>query len=187
MKSVDQLKASREELQKHSLETVERLSELDLEIEKQIAEESKPKLRHGEIRYWPLASKEHYNGLWSIINLSNPENMKQMWVSGNGYSHSDTGHDTAIGDSVHVSYLVDDLKAMQEDVTEFEGTGGEGHNGGIRAYLGHDHKGTSCRRDHQNHTMLYLSGSGWFNLESLSILRLKMQQMEATLKRQAKK
>jgi len=102
--SIKELQAQRNELFDHSEATLTRIAEID----KQIAGESKPKLRHGDIRMWPTRSE------LGIIDLSEP-NCHVIWKNGDKRNCASVNNSKLVGT---ITEVFDDLKAMQENVTE---------------------------------------------------------------------
>jgi hypothetical protein len=179
-----QLKGIDDSLNAVKAEKAKALAEV-ADIEKKLAEAKRSELRHGDLRHgdlrhWPMASKGHYDGLWSITDTSDSEYGKQVWIDGAGREIKADGN-PRIPDSVLMFNLIDDLKAISEDVTEgshftfpcdtFSQTDG------LDIYLNNGVVAINLTGDLQCH----LKGKGLDNY----ILRLR--QMQATLKRKEAK
>ena len=174
MNKQDELQAKRDELQAHSLETVNRLSELDLEIEELIAENAKPVKRSGDCC---LAG-----GVPCII-IGNGKGSKQVFADG-GVSH--IGHARHVCKVNPLFNAFDDLKAMQEDVTRDDDLEMERYdktndqNQYIQLGLSSEGELFISTDKEINGTVYHLKG------EELAKVRRYIQRAEATLKRQQK-
>lgn len=135
-------------------------------IEEQIAEEAKPKLRHGD--YWPI------NGSYQIV-LKRDSDLELFG------DRSGCGMRPGISNlELRTGNIFDDLKALQEDVTEFEIEESKKHYS-LKASLYTASDGGVQLVDSSGHEI-------GIDSAILSAFILKLRQMEATLKReQAKK
>lgn len=156
MSKKDELQAKREELQAHSLETVNRLSELDSEIEAAIAEESSRRIHHGCCHGCVTEQRKcykckYYGPNWEMESLktrageSKPKmrlgdfyykggHGKPMQVTKAGiYSEMIDEYGVVHrgkGDRYELATPIingfDEMTAMQENVTEFKIEGDQG-------------------------------------------------------------
>lgn len=165
MSKKEELQAKRDELQKHSLETVERLSQLDIEIEALLAEESKPKLRHGD-----YGTSEYGN--CPRLYIRDKDGMN--WCSGEELKYGLTGNGT---DNTILGNIFDDLTALQEDVESFEIKASFSQN---RIKVTYDKKHIRIA-DREEGDYVPIA------VENFSELVLKFRQMHATQMRQEAK
>lgn len=159
--------------QKSNQDNADRLAEELAELTAKLADTKKPKLRHGDVRRWPCASKSFYGGLWSIADLSDSGDIKQVWIGGKTNQSIKAEGYPNISDSVEMFNIIDDLKALQENVTKFEvdDFGGES----IKCWVSDD---DDIRISFNKQCALFLKP------DEFSAFILKLRQMEATLKRQ---
>ncbi len=155
--------AKREELQAHSFETIERLKELDIEIDR-LAEEKKPELRHGDYYFdrcshviimadgskWLLCY-----GRGGIVKLNTKDTIQRFEACGYKYTYN----------------IFDDLKALSEEVERDKEYIFEGH--GLRLLM--------CGSTGNVH----FRGTGFWT-KDLEPIILKLRQMQATIKKEGK-
>jgi len=108
--------AKLEELKARQEATNKRIAEL----EQKLAEEKKPKLRHGDYGFWRWNRSSHY-----IIVLNKKDELCYQWEKGLGVKTQRVLGNAE--DFVILGNAFDDIKSMQEDVTAFamEATGHE--------------------------------------------------------------
>jgi len=89
--------------------------------ERELAELDKPKLRHGEIRHWPSACKTFYGGnLCGMVDLSGGE-VHVVWLCAarNNIKRACKSEEDILRTSKHVSYMMDDIAARNEELERF--------------------------------------------------------------------
>ena len=92
------------------------------EAKSKLAELDKPKLRHGEIRHWPSACKTFYGGnLCGMVDLSGGE-VHVVWLCAarNNMKRSCKSEEDILRTSKHVSCMMDDIAARNEELEEFQ-------------------------------------------------------------------
>ncbi len=148
-------------------------------LKAEIAAAEKPKLRHGDYGYdvggKPCAAMRYYDDPGKKLRAVSTTCIHTVDCS----EHTECVPKTVIGN------IFDDLKAMKEDLTEFE-IEREVHNGEMQAYLGHSHgSDCSCKCSQKPHDSVYIhtGTSGWFSLDQLAKIIKSFRQMEATAKR----
>jgi len=110
VKKIDKLVAKREELQAHSFETVERLSQLDVEISKaeaELAEAKKPELKDGDFGL-------KHGDPWIKIKD------KIWWVGKKSQKNPSSLGEGTFADSIggNLEQVFDELKALQEPLEQ---------------------------------------------------------------------
>ena len=139
------------------------------EIEAEIEAEKKPKLRHGDYGEWYGPNKNSF-----ILDLSEATNNEYygLWRVEDGDIGTRIGHSEAnFSKSTILGNIFDDLRALQEDVTEFEIDAGANQFATKASFF-------------PNHVNIADEGGEVaINYRNLSTFILKLRQMEATLKR----
>jgi hypothetical protein len=168
---MDKNQAKLDELTAHRDHTNGRIEEL----EQLIAEEQKPKLRHGDYGYFLSGAR------WLIIKRN-----EILEISG-GCSASGMKASAlpSYDRDGYVGNIFDDLAAMQEDVTEFEVKSPSHQTTGYLVHGRQSGDGNGFILEVTNYDGKYQS----VRLDSpqMKKLALKLRQMEATLKRRAGK
>ena len=146
----------------------EKMARLE-KVKREIAEEAKPKLRHGDYGEWFGPNKNSF-----ILDLSEATNNEYygLWRVEDGDIGTRIGHSEAnFSKSTILGNIFDDLKALQEDVTEFEIDAGANQFATKASFF-------------PNHVNIADEGGEVaINYRNLSTFILKLRQMEATLKR----
>lgn len=130
------------------------------ELEKAIAEEQKPKLRHGDYGLSDRQDSSH------LVCADNAGALRWTNFTG-GYDGKRVTEGDHISHFVHFGNIFDDLTALQEDVTGFDYD-----NTGFRL------KGRDLQLKYHNNGR----GQTW-NIDLTPELVMQIRQMEATLKR----
>ena len=154
--------AKLEELKARQEATNKRIAEL----EQKLAEEKKPKLRHGDYGFWRWNRSSHY-----IIVLNKKDELCYQWEKGLGVKTQRVLDNTE--DFVILGNAFDDIKSMQEDVTEFTFTS----------------ESDPLLVEVTDIDGIRLSVKGaviYVYRDEISSFVLKLRQMEATLKRRQK-
>jgi hypothetical protein len=158
-----------------SLTANEKKADAEIEaLKAKLAEEQKPKLRHGDYGYDKDGDPCLYLCAQSKDRGDGPmRRCSSAWL----YEYEITGDNFKI--VTVIGNIFDDLKALQEDVTEFKVGNGEG--------IGDEADGYFNARFDGRHVWLKVDDDGlYFEPEDISIIILNLRQMEATLKRRSK-
>lgn len=159
---MNQTQAKLDELTKHRDDTDKRIEELKATL----AEEQKLKLRHGD---YGFGTNWDCNDADAFVFTHQTSEEKSFYASGMGQINTDPDKHPVLGN------IFDDLKAMQEDVTEFE----------IEGY--YDGEVVKFKLTTDGRVLVrFKNNTLYIHKEQLGGHALKLRQMQATLKRRQK-